>query len=123
AGAWIVPARQPARQRVHAFLDLDVRYDKDALQAEREELERKGRTKAYDVTSWSLVHALDLDAAWVDAPDVQRTRIESSDLGRPALPDAIAEPAPVAWIVDATDDDALAFAARAMEEGLAVHWG
>jgi hypothetical protein len=120
-GSWLVPARQPARQMVRAYLDLDVRYDKQALQEEREELERKGRSKAYDVTSWSLVHAFDLDAAWVDAPDVQQVRVLPPSPGRVELPTAT-EPWPVAWIVDATNDDSLAFAARALERELAVHW-
>jgi hypothetical protein len=119
-GTWLVPARQPARPMVRAFLDFDVRYDKEALQAEREELERKGRSKAYDVTAWSLVHAFDLDAAWADDPAVQRQPY-GLQAGQTVLPVAT-EPWPVAWIVDATNDDALAFAARALELGLAVHW-
>ncbi len=121
AGSLLVPARQPARAMVRAYLDLDVRYDAEALLREREELERKGRSKAYDLTSWSLVHAFGLDAAWVDALDVRSVPVTSSELARPALPAQLAEPAPVAWMVDARDDDALAFAARALELGLAVH--
>jgi hypothetical protein len=117
-----VPARQPARQRVRSFLDLDVRYDTEALRAEREELEQKGRSKADDVTAWALVHAFDLDAAWVDAVDAPSTPLTSAELPRAELPEAVGEPAPVAWIVDAANDDALAFAARALELGLAVHW-
>ena len=122
AGSWLIPARQPARQRVRAFLDFDVRYDKEALQREREELERKGRSKAYDLTAWSLPHALDLDAAWVDALEVRSAPITTSERARPALAAKAPEPAPVGWIVDATDDDALGFAARALVLGLAVHW-
>ncbi|HEX6882374.1 MAG TPA: M14 family zinc carboxypeptidase, partial [Planctomycetota bacterium] len=122
AGTWLVRARQPARAMVRSFLDFDVRYDKDALQAEREELERKGRSKAYDVTSWSLVHAHDLDAAWVDARDVASTPLTAPVAARADLPEAVGTPAPVAWLVDGTNDDALAFAAQALELGLAVHW-
>jgi len=121
AGSWLVAARQPARAMVRAFLDFDVRYDKDALQLEREELERKGRSKAYDLTSWSLPHAFDLDCAWVDAQEVPSTPVTSSELPRAAMSEKVAEPAPVAWTVDATDDDAVGFAARALELGLAVH--
>ena len=121
-GSWLIAARQPARQMVRAFLDFDVSYDKDALRAEREELERKGRSKAYDVTSWSLPHAFALDAAWVDASEVASTAVTSSVLPRPELPTELAEPAPVAWVVDGANDDALAFAARALDLGLAVHW-
>lgn len=121
AGAWIVRARQPARQRVRAFLDFDVRYDSDSLLKEREELERRGRSKAYDVTSWSLPLAYDLDATWCDARELKTTRVQAVELARPALPLVAGEPAPVAWLVDSTNDDCLAFAARALELGLAVH--
>jgi len=122
AGSWLVPARQPARQLVRAFLDLDVRYDSDSLRREREELERKGRSKAYDVTSWSLVHAYDLDAAWGVLGEVPSQRIDASELPRAAMSATLAEPAPVAWVVDGLDDGALSFAVGAMERGLAVHW-
>jgi len=121
AGAWIVRARQPARQRVRAFLDFDVRYDPTSLQKEREELERKGQSKAYDVTSWSLPLAFDLDASWCDARAVQSTRVTRFEQPRPELPLALTQPAPVAWLVDSVNDDCLAFAARALELGLAVH--
>jgi len=121
AGSWIVRARQPARQRVRAFLDFDVRYDSRSLQDEREELERRGRSKAYDVTSWSLPLAYGLDAAWCDARTVKSAAVRSAELTRPELPLVTTEPAPVAWMVDATNDDSLAFAARALELGLAVH--
>lgn len=121
AGSWLVRARQPARQRVRAFLDFDVRYDAPSLLKEREELERKGQSKAYDVTSWSLPLAYDLDAAWCDARDVRSTPLTKVELARAELPLTVPDPAPVAWIVDATNDDCLAFAARALELGLAVH--
>jgi len=121
AGAWLVPARQPARPMVRAFLDFDPRYDKESLQKEREELERKGRSKAYDITAWALPHALDLDAWWVDALDVPKERVQTSALERATLPLELAAPEPVAWLVDGTNDDCLAFAAQAMELGLAVH--
>ena len=121
AGSWLVRARQPARQRVRSFLDFDVRYDAHSLQKEREELERKGSSKAYDVTSWSLPLAYDLDAAWCDAREVPSAPITRVELARAELPLVLSEPAPVAWIVDAANDDCLAFAARALELGLAVH--
>jgi hypothetical protein len=108
---------------VRAFLVLDPRYDAKALEEEREELEQRGRSKAYDVTAWSLVHAFDLDAAWVDAADVRArplTRPAASAL--PPPPAAARDREPVAWAVDAADDGCVSFAARALELGLAVHW-
>ncbi len=122
-GSLLVPARQPLKPMVHAFLDFDPRYDADALLREREELERKGRSRAYDLTAWSLPHALDLDAYWCDAVEVERAPLAAGPAeAREQPPEALPGPAPVAWIVDARNDDSLAFAARALELGLAVHW-
>jgi hypothetical protein len=120
AGSLVVYARQPARARVRAFLDFDPRYDREALQAEREELERKGRSKAYDLTGWSLGHAHGANAYWCDTVDVSRRPVERASLrAEVEAPESVEDP--VAWIVDAADDDALRFAARALELGLAVH--
>ncbi len=121
AGAWIVPARQPLSPLVQAFLDFDPRYEQAALDRERQELERKGRSRAYDVTAWSPAHAYDLDAVWCDAPEVASsavTAVESAPGGVVALPDA--EQPVYGWIVDGQADASVAFAARALEAGLAV---
>jgi len=119
AGALIVPARQPQARLVRAYLSFDQRMDKEALQSEREELERKGSSKIYDVTAWSLAHALDLDAWWCDRFDVPSTRVDEPP---PAPAGLLAAENPVAWLVDGADDGAVCFAAQAMELGLAVNF-
>ena len=117
-GTWLVPARQPYGALVKSFLSFDVRLDEASLLAERSDLLRKGTSRMYDVTAWSLPLLYDLDAWWCDAQD---------DVGRP-LPRAI-EPAgmvvgpaglgaPVAWVVDGDDDRSVAFAAAALESGV-----
>lgn len=121
-GSIVVPARQPLAPMVKAFLAFDPRYDKASLERERKELERKQRSKAYDVTGWSPAHAWDLDAVWCSAADVATTRVTAIGGDAPgvvALDDA---KAPVyAWAVDGRSDGAVVFAARAMELGLAVN--
>lgn len=121
-GALIVPARQPLSPLVKAMLEFDPRYDKASLERERKELERKQRSKAYDVTGWSPAHAYDLDGYWCKALDVKSTRITSipsTSKGVVGLADP-REPV-YGWIVDGTDDSAVRFAAQAMELGLQVN--
>ena len=122
AGTWLVPARQPMHGLVRAFLEFDTRMDKDALLAERVDLERKGRSRIYDSTSWSLPLAFDLDGAWIDAPEVPTERLTAL-AAAPAFPTFDAAQPPVAWVVDGRDDSSVAFALQAMELGLAVHAG
>ena len=119
AGSIVVPARQPMAQLVKAFLAFDPRLSKEALQAEREEIEQTGSTKIYDLTAWSLPHAFGLDSWWCDAPEVRATALTEL----PALVGGVEGPADAAyaWAVDAADDAAVPFAVRAMERGLAVH--
>ncbi len=126
-GSLVVPLRQPAMAKVASWLGFDPRMDAGSLLAEREQLERKGETKIYDVTAWSLAHAFGLEALWVDEVDVAgagavtqadqtagaRGTVVSAPLGAPA----------VSWAVDGADDAALRFAVQAMELGLAVHSG
>ncbi|MDZ4773685.1 MAG: M14 family metallopeptidase [Planctomycetota bacterium] len=118
AGALIVRARQPLAPLVKAMLEFDPRYDKASLERERKELERKQRSKAYDVTAWSPAHAYDLDAYWCNDSAVQSTRLTAL-LVEPSGVVALANPNdPVyGWIVDGTDDGAVRFAAAAMELG------
>jgi len=122
AGVLIVPAKQPQGPLLKAYLDFDPRYDEKALRSERDELEKKGETKIYDLTGWSMAHAFDIDAYWADAVDVASTRVEAL-----SAPDTWIVPPPdssqpiYGWIVDGTDDGSVAFAARAMELSLAVH--
>ena len=117
AGSIVVQARQPRAQMVKAYLAFDVRMPHDDLVKEREDLERKGSSRIYDVTSWSLPQALDLEAYWCDAQAVTTSKPapskdETSVLG----------PAPaVAWLVSGADDASISFAARALEAGLALH--
>jgi Zinc carboxypeptidase len=125
AGAIVVPPSQPKSSLVRAYLAFDPRIDDAALLEERKELEQKGRSGMYDVTSWCLAQALDLDAWWCDPPDADggQTPLEALD----AAPTGVAAPtdagAPVyGWIVDGADDTAVAFAARALELGLALQF-
>ncbi len=120
-GAIFVPAAQPLAPLVKAMLEFDPRYDKASLVRERKELERKQRSKAYDVTAWSPAHAYDLDAYWCKAPTVARTRITALPAAQAGVVALGGADTPVyGWIVDGNDDSAVRFAAQALESGLQV---
>jgi hypothetical protein len=124
AGSLLIPARQPLSPMVKAYLELDPRYDSASLNRERKELERKQRSRAYDVTAWSPAHAFDLDAYWCDALDVQKTRVTELPAREHGVVSLAKPSEPIyAWIVDGIDDAAVVFAAQAMELGVQVEIG
>lgn len=119
AGSYVVPAAQPNGPLVRAFLDFDPRLDADSLLRERESLEQKDESKIYDLTAWSLPHALDVTSWWGSGLGLPQERVTEI----PALAEPVTGATDAyAWIVDGRDDAAVAFAARAMESGLAVQW-
>ncbi|MFN0006840.1 MAG: M14 family metallopeptidase [Planctomycetota bacterium] len=121
AGSVLIPARQPLSTMVQAWLEFDPRYTTDSLNRERKELERKQRSKAYDVTAWSPAHSFDLDAAWCDAVEVKKTKITSLPPREKGVV-GLASPSEsvYGWIVDGEDDGAVVFAAHGMEKGLQI---
>jgi hypothetical protein len=124
AGCLIVPARQPLSPMVKAYLEFDPRYDQASLNRERRELERKQRSRAYDVTAWSPAHAFDLDAYWCDAVDVQKSRVTELPAREKGVVPLTKPDEPIyGWVVDGVDDAAVVFAAQAMELGLQVELG
>lgn len=125
--SYVIPARQPLAPLVKAALAFDPRYDQAALERERRELERKGQSKAYDVTAWSPAHAYDLDALWCAMPDVNllpenyprhMTGPQTGVSGGLATEQATPS---YGWLVPGDVDGAVGFAARALEAGLVVH--
>ena len=132
AGTLVARARQPERRLLRAYLGLDPRMPYSVLKSEREDLEREGSSRMYDVTAWSLAEAFDLDAWWGEMPGFEGTAADFTPPpgeggpawmeSRPALDSAgVADDAAYAWVVDGSDDASILFAARAMELGLSVH--
>jgi hypothetical protein len=120
-GSLLVPARQPLGPMVKCFLSFDVRMQEDFLREEREELEREGDSKIYDVTAWSVPLHFDLDALWCDALEPQGELMTAAEAPVGGLAEADGDEPAFGWVVDGADDASVAFAARALEAGLAVH--
>ena len=92
---------------------------RELLQEERARLERGEGSNLYDVTAWDLARAHALDAWWATPGEVATTRLERADASAGGAVKEFQGPA-AAWAVDAVDDRAVAFAARALERGLRV---
>lgn len=121
-GTVVIPAAQPQSPLVKAFLDFDPRFDSEELLEERRELEQKHRSKVYDTTAWSLGHALDLDAFWIEAPSAELEPMSDGvEEALPALIGPRGEGPVYGWVVDGKRDASVRFANRAMELGLQVH--
>ena len=119
AGTLVIPEAQPRGALVRAMLEFDPRFSADELRAERFEIERRHRSRIYDVTAWNLGQTFDVDCYWIDAPGsglAPVTALPSAGAGSAAEE---ATPA-YAWGVDGRDDGSVAFAARALELGLEV---
>jgi len=119
SGSYLIPESQPQGTLLRVLLMLDPRLPKDVLRKEREKLERENQSNIYDVTSWDLVHAFDLDGFWIEQPRVDTKPLTELPpwSGRVVPP---AEGTAYAWIVDGRDDASLTFAVQAIERGVAV---
>ena len=62
AGTYVVSLAQPHGALARAVLDFDPRLKTDFLQDERRELEKHGDTRMYEVSTWSVPLAYDMDA-------------------------------------------------------------
>jgi len=120
AGTYLIPESQPQGLLVRALLDLDPRFPKSVLVKERHELERKKRSKIYDVTAWNLASLFDLDGYWIEAPQVPRTAL--AEVRSPAAGVVAPDKGQAyAWVVDGRDDRSVTFAAQAMELEVKLH--
>ena len=129
AGSYVIQARQPRSALLHSVLDFDPRMDEESLQRERESLERKGQSRIYDITAWDYGRAFAVDCFWgrteselvgdsfpVVTEPVRRGRGIVGDVSSSANQDRA-----YAYVVDGREDRSVAFAAHAMQLGLAVH--
>ncbi len=116
---YVIDAAQPQGALARAFLEFDTRYPAADLERERRELELKGRSRIYDTTAWNFAHALDLEAWWARAAELDSAPAPTSAPGRVR---AAADPdAPVyGWLVDGADDTSVRFAAAALSDGLVL---
>ncbi|MEZ6020407.1 MAG: hypothetical protein R3F17_09985 [Planctomycetota bacterium] len=121
AGSFVVRLAQPQGALVRSYLDFDPRIDAATLADERARLERGEGSRLYDVTAWDLARQCDVAAWWCDleAGDSEVLVQSPAAIGGLIAPDGMQ--VPWGFAVDGSDDQVLAFAARAMELGYVLH--
>ncbi len=120
-GTYIIPEGQPQGLLVRALLNFDIRFEKDVLERERYELERKHRSKIYDSTAWNLAQLHDLDGYWITTPRVEMKAIIGPVTPVPGINTEESDRPAYAWIVDGRGDASVAFAVAAMERDVRVN--
>jgi hypothetical protein len=83
-GTYLVSSAQPLSLLVKTILEFDLRMPSSFLADERKELEKKKETKLYEITSWSVPLAYNLDAYRTDKPLTASTE-PISEVKQPAF--------------------------------------
>lgn len=121
SGTIVIPNAQPNANLLAAMLEFDPHMNAEFLAEERRDLIRKGRTRIYDITGWSLPMLYDLEAYELRAalPSCVR-RLDAIE--RPAAGLQRRE-AGQGWVVDGADDAVPALAMKLMLAGVRVRLG
>jgi len=81
-GTYIVNTAQPQGALAKAILEFDLHLNYEFLKEERREIEKFGDTRLYEVSSWSLPLAYDIEAYYTTGSFSARTeRVETVDCG------------------------------------------
>ncbi|MCP4676628.1 MAG: hypothetical protein GY854_14165, partial [Deltaproteobacteria bacterium] len=92
SGTYIVSTAQPHGALAKAVLEFDPRLKLDFLKEERREMEKYGETRMYEVSSWSVPLAYNLDAYHttssfsVNAEPVTEVVLSGGQLHNPGAP-------------------------------------
>ncbi|MFQ6615157.1 MAG: M14 family metallopeptidase [Fidelibacterota bacterium] len=114
-GTLIIPLNQPHRNLVEAILTFDIRLPTAFLEKEKESRLKKGETKVYDVTGWSLPLAYDLETyVSGSVPSVKKRPFAS-----PGWEGKVVGSSPrVGYLFSGADDRSYLAAARFLEKGV-----
>ncbi len=118
SGTYIVSTAQPHGALAKAVLEFDPRLKLDFLKEERREMEKYGETRMYEVSSWSVPLAYNLDAYYttssfsVNAEPVTEVVLSGGQLHNPG--------APYGFVIDMVGEKTYQMLARLFEEGLVV---
>ena len=120
-GTILVPNRQPNANLLAAMLEFDPHMKSEFLAKERQELIRRGETKIYDITGWSIPMLEDLDAYEL------RCQLPEGAVRRyagPSGPEAGVDgrDAEQGWVVDGADDRTPALAMQLTLAGVQVRF-
>ncbi len=117
-GTYVVRTGQPLGHLVTAILEFDPRMLSKVLQKERENLERGKGSHLYEVTSWSMLLAYDVEAYYAASVSA----IETDRIDQVEEPEGSFVPAEgaVAYLCDYSDDNGVAALLAMFQRGLKV---
>ncbi len=118
-GTYIVNTAQPSGALAKAVLEFDPRLSYEFLKEERRELEKYDESKMYEVSSWSLPLAYNIDAYWttskfkVNSDEITKVQLSSGLLNNPD--------ADFAWVIDMLGEKTYKVLNRLFLENLIIY--
>jgi len=116
AGSFVVALDQPAGALVRNLMDFHVAMPDSFLREERDWLERDKGSRLYDVTTWSLPIAYNVETYWTAQPPRGILRPAAAE----SLPPPHARRATYAYIIDGGSDASVHAVAWLLERGFSV---
>jgi len=119
AGTYVVSTAQPQGSLARAVLEFDPRLKLEYLKEERRELEKFEETKMYEVSTWSVPLAYDLDAYWTTSSVSAPTAVVSEViLARGRVHDADAQ---FGYAIDMVGEESNLMLAALFQEEVVVY--
>jgi len=119
AGTYLIPLQQPRGLLAKAMLEFDPHLSPQFLQEERREVEKGNDTRLYEVTSWSLALAYDLDITYAASIPAAASEavLEPPSPGR----GKVLNPEPTyGFLIPTIDDRSMNALVRIFDAGLSV---
>lgn len=117
-GTIVIPNAQPNANLLAAMLEFDPHMSEAFLAEERHDLIRRGETRMYDITGWSVPMLYGLEAYELHTALPEQTRPLAS-VSRPTA-GVSGRDAGQGWVIDGDDDAVPALATKLMLEGVRV---
>ena len=122
AGSVVVVLDQPQGALIETILGFDPHMDEAFLRSQRLELEKKGESRIYDVTAWSLSLASGLPAYRARRAPTSRLRPLTSEIDRDSglAGELLPGPSGFGFLIDGEDDRVLGALLRLWERDVSV---
>ncbi len=103
-GTVLIPLNQPLSIYIHSIFEFDPRIKKEVLEKEQEKIEKRGSGIMYDVTSWSMLMAYDVEAFYSTSQVDVKTEVYKNEIHKGKV---YSKGEAVAYICKYTDDNAI----------------
>ncbi len=117
-GSYVIRLDQPLRPLVESILEFDPHLTTEVLQDERQSLEKGNGSRMYEVSTWSMFLAYDVDAFEAHVmPEVSVSPFRAGDLRS----GSVSNPDPAfGYLIEYNDDSAVTALLRLLDKGCKV---